>query len=160
MVFYHVPHLSLKTTSKIENNIMFVDNYESELCDINVGVPQGSNLGPSLTLIYINDLLNAAPSLNYILYADDTNIFCTDPEVLSQELNKIENWCLANKLVLNYTKTFQVIFKSPGKAICAEEHVVRLSTHTLELKNKTKFLGIVLDSKITFKSHSMIYAEN
>ena len=112
------------------------------------------NLGPLLFLIYINDLLNAAPSLNYILYADDTNIFCTDPEVLSQELNKIENRCLANNLVLNYTKTFQVIFKSPRKAICAEEHIVKLSTHTLELKNETKFLGIVLDSNITFKSHT------
>ena len=146
-------------TSLIENYLknrkqyVFVDNYKSELCDINIGVPQGSNLGPLLFLIYINDLLNAAPSLNYILYADDTNIFCTDPEVLSQELNKIENWCLANKLVLNYTKTFQVIFKSPRKAICAEEHIVKLSTHTLELKNETKFLGIVLDSNITFKSH-------
>ena len=72
---------------------VFVDNYKSEQCDINRGAPRGSNLGPLLFRIYIDDLLNAAPSLNYILYAHDTNIFCTDPEVLSHELNKIENWC-------------------------------------------------------------------
>ena len=75
--------LSGADTSLIENYLknrkqyVFVDNYKSELCDINIGVPQGSNLGPLLFRIYIDDLLNAAPSLNYILYADDTNIFCT-----------------------------------------------------------------------------------
>ena len=63
----------------------------------------------------LGDLLNAAPSLNYLLYADKTNIYCSDPEVLGQELNKIENWCLANKLVLNDTKTFNVMFKSLKK---------------------------------------------
>jgi len=61
-------------------------------------------MGPLLFLVYINDLLSAAPALNYILYVDGTNIFCTD-------------------------------------------------LSSLELKNETKFVGIVFDSNITFKSH-------
>ena len=132
---------------------VFANNCMSEMRSISIGVPQGSNLGPLLFLIYINDLLNSAPNLNYILYADDTNIFTTDPETLNKEILSVEKWCLANKLVLNYSKTFQLIFNSPQKKRHSELTTVKLSTRTLEIKNETKFLGIVLDSHISFRSH-------
>ena len=41
------------------------------------GVPQGSVLGPLLFLIYVNDIINCSPYGEFILYADDTNIFVT-----------------------------------------------------------------------------------
>ena len=48
---------------------------KSELLDVLYGVPQGSCLGPMLFLIYINGLCNIPKNEEFILFADDTNIF-------------------------------------------------------------------------------------
>ena len=68
---------------------------------VSIGVPQGSVLGPILFLIFIIDLIKSAPELEYIFFADDTNIFCSEPHILKANLHKVEDWCLANRLILN-----------------------------------------------------------
>lgn len=60
------------------------------------GVPQDSNLGPLLFMIYMNELESILCN-NFLLYADDTEIFkaincINDCEDLQCDINKFDVW--------------------------------------------------------------------
>lgn len=52
-----------------------VNRVKSSYLHSQVGVPQGSILGPFFFSLYINDLPNICPNINAQLYADDAAIF-------------------------------------------------------------------------------------
>ena len=51
-----------------------IDGTQSDWLDVELGVPQGSILGPILFLIHVNDINNADKEASYTKFADDTTI--------------------------------------------------------------------------------------
>jgi hypothetical protein len=88
-----------------------VNSATSSTRKIRCGVPQGSNLGPLLFLLYVNYLPNCLDKSCPAMYADDTNLtVCSDiinnlEEALNSEMKNIHQWLLSNKLTLNIEKT-------------------------------------------------------
>ena len=68
---------------------MSVNGHTSNHLNIFCGVPQGSELGQLLFLIYINDLPNVSKVLSFFLFADDTNIYYKSHDLT--HLQKIMN---------------------------------------------------------------------
>ena len=129
----------------------------SDEMEINCGVPQGSVLGPILFLLYINDINESSDKLKFFLFADDTSTLLIDDDakkiekIYNEELLNIYDWLNANKLSLNITKSNMVIFKSSRKKNA--NIILKLGAKFIEEKNYTKYLGILLDNHLTWKSH-------
>ena len=83
--------LELYGVQQRENRKQFcrVNGVDSDIGEIEVGVPQGSCLGPLLFLIYINDLPEAVQGASVTMYADDTSL-CHQSHDLTQ-LNEAIN---------------------------------------------------------------------
>ena len=98
-------------SSDLKNRTQFVtiNGFNSELKEINCGVPQGSILGPLLFLIYINDLHYSINLCKVHHFADDTNLinFNSSISVINKQLNK--------DLCLNVSKTEVVLIKCAKK---------------------------------------------
>ena len=124
---------------------------------IKCGVPQGSILGPILFLIYINDLVATCKKTLPFLFADDTNLFIKGKnliqltEMINNELCNISKWLKVNKLSLNIKKTHFMIFTS--KKAKPDSVSVNIDGHEIDEVKCTKFLGVYIDNKLTWKKH-------
>ena len=85
----------------------------SKVLSLEFGVPQGSNLGPVLFTIYVNDLLSVPKRCLSASYVDDCKLYLsfspaeltTSISALNEDLMRISQWCCKNSLLINPDKT-------------------------------------------------------
>ncbi len=124
---------------------------------MSAGVPQGSILGPLLFSLYVNDLPNVCLISDIQMYADDTVVFVHANSAdqaavqLTNSTLKITEWLKHNCLQLNLSKTVCMFFNK-SKSCCAEPDVV-IDGERLQVVSDFKYLGVYIDSNLTFRSH-------
>ena len=121
--------------------------------EIHCGVPQGSNLGPFLFLLYINDLAR--------LFADDTTLSATGSTIdeiktkLNHDLVNVDQWLIANKLTLNEGKTEFIIIGSRQR-VPSFEHgpLIKLGDKVIKRVPHKKTLVVILDEQLKWDKHN------
>ena len=154
--------------------------HDSDYKTIECGVPQGSILGPLLFILYVNDIVNTTSLLESILFADDTTLLFSHPNIelqndlINKELSEICNWFQANKLSVNASKTnymvlgthhnttkfidanqdTSVIFKTDALSNIEKHKLnIQLDGESLSRVSSTKFLGVIIDENLTWRNH-------
>jgi len=116
-------------------------------------------MGPLLFILYINDLPNSTCFFDYILYADDTNIFSSGRNIneliekTNNELKTIVSWFNRNKLTLNGSKSQMMIFGPVQYLNYKEPYKIMIDSAIIEETKVMKFFGVLLDQNLTFKPH-------
>ena len=128
------------------SQLVKIDGSFSISLDVTSGVPQGSILGPTFFLIYINDLCDLEISSDLVLFADDLKVFndSRNHKKLQLDLSIISDWAKKWQLEISKSKSSVLYI---GKL--NPKYTYNLSdTHLLECNN-FKDLGIIVTSDMS-----------
>ena len=128
-----------------------LNNTHSDSVPITSGVPQGSVLGPSLFLIFINDIVDSIKHSEILLFADDLKVFNTshNHDLLQFDLNNLCYWANSWQLSISYSKSnVMYIGKNNPK------HVYSLNTHVLvDSGSVCRDLGVSISNDLRSSIH-------
>lgn len=150
---------NLLLRSYLSNRSQFVDYYGviSSKLDTDIGVPQGSVLGPLLFLLYINDIEESVPNF-YCAFADDISLIVSDFDMermsskLEQNLNSISNYFTDSRLIMNQEKTFSLQFHPIGSNYTSSP-LIKFKGKSIQQVENFKLLGIYIDMSLNWKKH-------
>ena len=146
---------------------MVLDGKSSQDYPVNAGVPQGSILGPTLFLLYINDLPDDVIS-DIAIYADDTTLYSKCDRAsdlwqqfelaseLESDLRDTVDWGKKWLVDFNAGKTQLVSFDRSNNNSSID---VKMGGSILEEKLSFKMLGLTFSSKLDWGSYIISIAK-
>ena len=131
----------------------------SHVVHLKAGTPQGSPLSPLIYIIFVNDYpTSMEENCSLSQFADDTSLWTTTYfqstaiRRLQTALNALEGWCRKWRVKLNGEKSNLIFISRNGKKE-DENHALHLFNDIIRPVNSAKFLGIEIDSHLSFKKH-------
>jgi hypothetical protein len=133
-----------------------VNGTSSAYTDVSSGVPQGSVLGPSLFIYYINDLPDTV-DCKVKIFADDTKAYSSvetvqDNEKLQSCIDNLTDW--TDKWLLQFNSQKCKVLHL-GKNNVQYQYVIRNGNdvHVLESTVAERDLGVIVDPLLNFDTH-------
>ncbi|GBM49610.1 hypothetical protein AVEN_31309-1 [Araneus ventricosus] len=153
-----VPQYLIKMIKDFLSDRFIVDEENCFEFQYNVGVPQGSCLGPILFLLIADRLLrdlNSDDKTRVIMFADDILILTADSAVyrFSEStkipLDKVSLWAENHGLKINPLKSVYTIFT---KKLTRRPQIL-FQHSNIKFSSEIKYLGIVIDNKLSWIPH-------
>ena len=160
---YGIKGTPLKLLASYLNNrkqVCVINNNKSGQETVQCGVPQGSNLGPLLFTLYINDLPMCLEYTQASMFADDTNLSCTGrtpaeiEHKLNADLSNVNDWLEANRLTLNTGKTEFMLITSKRKLNQFRTDIrIHINGSIIKHVIQKKNLGVTIDNELKWTEH-------
>lgn len=136
--------------------IVIINGFESQPTAVPSGVIQGSILGPLQYLFFINDISRCFQNCEFKMFADDLKIYkiinsLSDCELVQDDLNRFQDYCIKNKLHLAHDKCLHISFTKKQKHKINYNY--NIGTNPVEKVSKIRDLGILLDQKLNLSEH-------
>ena len=131
----------------------------SETKDITIGIPQGSVLGPSLFLVFINYITDCLRLSTCNIYADYVVLYVSDKDInvitsrLQADLYDINKWYCKNRLRININKSNVMLLSSNTRGNDELSLRVHIDTETIEQDRSIRYLGITIDDRLSWDIH-------
>ncbi|GFY26323.1 RNA-directed DNA polymerase from mobile element jockey [Trichonephila clavipes] len=159
MIIFNFPTYLIKIIcSYLENRTFNVkyNSVHSSQRPILASTPQGSILSPALYNIYTSDF-PTDNNTSVCLFADDAAILCTHNTVeeavnlMQIYISKLELWLTKWRIAINTEKTNAIVFRK--KRPQNSPPTLQIFNQTIEWTFETKYLGLILNDKLTYSSH-------